>query len=47
MRRLEEFPGGPVVKTQAFTDKGLGLVPGQGTKVPQAAWHGQKINKTF
>lgn len=47
MRRLEEFPGSPVVKSQAFTDKGLGLVPGQGTKVPQATRHDQKINKTF
>ena len=26
----------------AFTAKGLGSIPVQGTKIPQAAWHGQK-----
>ena len=26
----------------AFTAKGLGSIPGQGTKMPEAAWHGQK-----
>ena len=26
----------------ASTAGGLGLIPGQGTKIPQAAWHGQK-----
>ena len=26
----------------AFTAKDLGSIPGQGTKIPQAAWHGQK-----
>ena len=25
-----------------FTAKGPGSVPGQGTKIPQAMWHGQK-----
>ena len=29
----------------AFTAEGAGLIPGRGTKIPQAAWHGQKINK--
>ena len=28
----------------AFTAKGLGLIPGQGTKIPYAAWCGQKKN---
>ena len=33
---------GPVVHC-----RGLGSIPGQGTKIPQAAWHSQKtkINK--
>jgi len=25
-----------------FTARGLGLIPGQGTKIPQATWHSQK-----
>ena len=36
-----EFPGGPVVRSRA-----LGSIPGWGTKIPQAAWHGQK-NPTY
>ena len=31
-----EFPGSPVVRTQAFTAEGAGSIPGQGTKMPQA-----------
>ena len=27
----------------AFTAMGLGSIPGQGTKIPQAVQHGQKI----
>ena len=37
----QEFPGGPVVKTPCFQGKGHGLIPGQGTKIPQ----GQKKKK--
>ena len=29
----------------ALTAKGLGLIPGQGTKIPQALWHGKKKKK--
>ena len=36
-----EFPGGPVGKTWCVSCWGLGLVPGQGTKIPQAAQHSQ------
>ena len=35
----------PVVQwlaLHAFTAEGPGSIPGQGTKIPQAAWHGQK-----
>ena len=30
-----EFPGGPVIRTWYFHCRGLGSIPGQGTKVPQ------------
>ena len=42
------FPGSPLVRTCAFTVKGAGSIPGQGTKIPQAAWHSHKTkqNKT-
>ena len=34
-----EFPGGPVVRTpRCLTAEGLGLIPGQGAKIPQAMW---------
>ena len=29
----------------AFTAEGLGSIPGQGTKIPQATWHSQRIKK--
>ena len=35
-----DFPGCPVVKTSNAGD--LGSIPGQGTKVPHAAWCGQR-----
>ena len=35
------FPGSPVVKTSHFPcRKHMGSIPGQGTKIPHAAWHG-------
>ena len=30
------FPGGPVVQTLSFHFRGMGLIPGQGTKIPHA-----------
>ena len=42
---MEEFSGGPVVKTWAFTAMDLGSAPGWGTKFPQAEWCGQKKEK--
>ena len=32
-----DFPGGPVVKTSCFQGSGADLIPGQGTKISQAA----------
>ena len=43
--QMEEFSGGPVVKTWAFTAVDPGAIPGQGTKIPQAVWCGQKRKK--
>ena len=37
-----EFPGDPVVRTRQFHYRGQGSIPAQGTKIPQAAWHGKK-----
>ena len=32
-----DFPGGPVVKTSLSNAGGVGLIPGQGTKIPHAS----------
>ena len=40
-----EFSGSLVVRTPALTAENLSSVPRQGTKIPQVAWHGQKIGK--
>ena len=42
---FREFPGSPVVKTWHFHCQGLGLIPGQGTKILQAEWQDQKKKK--
>ena len=40
---LRDFPGGPLVKTQPSNAGVVGLIPGKGTEISQAAWCGQKI----
>ena len=35
------LPCGPVVKTLHFHHRGTGFLPGQGTKIPYAAWYNQ------
>ena len=40
-----DFPGSPVVKTPCFDCRGMGSIPGQGTKILRAARHGQKKKK--
>ena len=40
--RGRESPGGPVVGSRCFRRRGPCSIPGQGTKIPQAARHGQK-----
>ena len=36
--RFGDLPGGPVVNTSPFNVGGVGLIPGHGTKIPQASW---------
>ena len=38
------FSGGSVVRTWCYHCRGLGLIPGQGTKTPQTTQCSQKIN---
>ena len=45
LRITRELLGGPVVRTQHFHCQGLGSIPGQGTKIPQASQCGQKKKK--
>ena len=42
--RNREFPGGLVVRIRHFHCHGSSI-PGRGTEIPQAAWHGQKKKK--
>ena len=37
-----DFPDGPVVMSLCFHCRGKGLVPGGGSKIPHATWHGLK-----
>ena len=41
------FLGGPVVRVWHFHCRGLGSIPCRGTKIPQAAWCGQKIYNIY
>ena len=48
MKKRREFPGELVDRIPGFHCHGIGPIPGWGTEIPQAAWHGQiknKINK--
>ena len=38
---LQDFPGGPVVRTLCFHCRGMGSIPGWGIKILQAMWCGQ------
>ena len=37
------IPDGPPVKTQLPLQGGTGSIPGQGSRIPYAMWHGQEI----
>lgn len=43
--RRRDLPGHPVVKMLGFQYRGRGLIAGWEAKIPNATWHGQKINK--
>ena len=45
IRDIWDFPCGPVVKTPGFQCRGMGSIPGQGTKIPHVEPHSQKTNK--
>ena len=38
-KKYRDFPSGPVVKTLSFDARGIGSIPGQGTKISQAMRH--------
>ena len=40
-----DFLGGPMVKTLLPLQGAMGSIPGQGSKIPHAAWGRQKIKK--
>ena len=42
IKNNEEFPGGPVVRTQRFHCPGWGSIPDQGIKILKATWCSQK-----
>ena len=49
-KNLSDFDSGPVVqwlRLCASTAGGAGSIPTQGTKIPHATWHGQKIFKNL
>ena len=45
MEGFRDFPGSSVGKTPLFQCRGMGSVPGWGTKIPQATWYSQKKKK--
>jgi len=40
---IREFPGVQWLEFSAFIAVTQGSIPDQGTTIPRAAWHGQKI----
>ena len=47
LQKTREFPGSPAVRTYASTARGLGLVPVQATKIPQAMVWTEKKKKNY
>lgn len=41
-KHSQGFSGGHMFTTPRFHAEGPGSFPGQGTKIPQVSWHGQK-----
>ena len=44
MKNKRDFPGDHWLRFCTSNAGGAGLIPGQGTKMPHAAWCGQKKN---
>ena len=44
-RNVRDFLGGPVVKTMLPMPGDMGSIPGRGTRITYAKWHGQKKKK--
>ena len=40
-----DFSGGPMVKTLCFQSRGVGLIPGCETKIPQGTRYAQKLKR--
>ena len=40
------IPGGPVIKTSPSNAGGMGLIPGQGAKIPHVSWPEKPKHKT-
>ena len=38
LKKVRDFPGGPVVKTSPSNAGGTGSIPGWGAKIPHASW---------
>ena len=45
-RVSRDFPSGTAVKTLPSNAGGVGLIPGQGARIPDALWPKKKKNKT-
>ena len=43
---LQDFPGGSVVKNLPPNAESKDLIPGQGTKIPDASWPEKNLKKT-
>ena len=41
------FPGSQGLRFRAPAAGGMGSIPGRGTKIPHAMWHGQKFKKRY
>ena len=43
--KWKDFLGSPAVKTPQSSARGVGSIPGRGTKIPLEAWHGKERKK--
>ena len=43
---VSKFPSDPLVKTPSSQCRGMGLIPGQGTKITHATWYSPNERET-